>query len=252
MDDYFYARLDDLAARASKGELAAGDFLSPAESFSAKRYYERLGTAYALYGGYAAAERKLVAALPDWAAFSTERESCAGLILPVRIVASGYVALGHRDYMGALLGLGIDRSKVGDICPDECGATVFARESIASFLLSTEKPLTKVASDTVRIESAVVAEDFDGGRKFESVSGVAASARIDSVLSALTNLTREKAKESIRAGNIQINYEDAAESDREVRCGDVISARGIGKFVINDLSSRTRKDKIRVAAEKYV
>jgi RNA-binding protein YlmH len=235
MERFFAARLDDMARKAANGEICAGDFFNPAQTAAARAYFHSLGVRCAVWGGYSGAERALVSPLPGWAEELEPDQTCRELeeyVRAVRIKTSGYVELTHRDYLGAILASGTDGDKIGDICPDAGGAVVFCRETIAAFWLSAENPLTKIGRDTVSVETAVLPEGFDGGRRFQDVTGVAASPRLDAVLAAITPLSREKAKETIRGGAVMVNFAPVTDADSAVGEGDILSVRGVGRFRI--------------------
>jgi RNA-binding protein YlmH len=97
-----------------------------------------------------------------------------------------------------------------------------------------------------------VPSDFRVERRYETVTDSIASPRLDCVVGGLLNLSRERAKETIAAGLVELNYETATEIDEIVRDGDFLSARGYGKFVVDSVSETNRKGRIRLVARRYV
>ena len=265
--DYFEGRLDDLAEGASRGEIMSSGFLTPQECVIASRHLRSRGAPFELFGGYDTAERRMAFILPEWCAMPEEKSVRAVIdaemsarIVPLMLKRDEYVAshpgevrrpIGHRDYLGALLGLGIDRSRVGDICVCDAGAAVFVMPQTAAFLMSDEKPLTQVGHEIISVAPFDVPEGFDGWRRYEQISGVGASGRVDSVLSALTNQSREKIKDAVRRGEAEKNYETVTKPDAVVTEGDILSLRGWGKCRITGFSD-TRKDRVRVSADRYI
>lgn len=272
-------RVGELCSRASDGSPAFSGFLTPRESYiiSAFGYasscrrdeltsQEHIGF---FWGGYPDAERRLFAALPSFAAYSLPEsdgfegytgEDLAGLakdeldlcLKPLLIRKSGYVELSHRDYMGALLGLGIDRSHIGDIVLVDEGAVVFADPKIAGFIKTS---LTGAGRDRVKVTDAE--GELVLSRRFEPAGGTVASARLDAIVSELANTSRETAKELIRRGLVEHNYFTAADADAVVSKGDVISVRREGrvkggKFIIDNVGDLTGKGRIRLAARRYI
>ena len=222
------------------------------------------------FGGWRDAERRIFCAVPGFSLYSLDgceddplifaddlakaaSEQLTELVTPLFIRASGYVSLSHRDYMGALLGLGIERSVVGDIVLTDGGAVVFAAKKIAGFIKNS---LEQIGRDKVRVEEIGFGSLRLPRRSFEKVTGTIASARLDAVVSELASASRDGAKELIRRGFVEHNYFTASESDAPVHSGDVISIRRDGKikggkFRIKDISELTQKGRIRLAAEKY-
>ncbi len=251
------ARISDLLERAERGELAVTLFLSPFERVCAERYLRGQGASFASFGGYADAERQRIYLLPDYMdgekAISELLEEFAlpSRIVTLRIKGSGYRKLGHRDFLGALLGLGLERSVLGDIMVNEEGteAFLFCEETIADFL---EAEMKTVANDKVRL-CRVRAEDYELPlRRTLPILDTVASPRLDSVVASLCGLSREKANGTVCAGLVELNFESEDRPDRLVSSGAVISVRGFGKYRILSVEEHTKKGRVRLLAEKYL
>lgn len=254
-----WARLEDLCRRAERGEMAYGAFLSPRELHYASAYLRRKGVAFADYGGYVGAERRRLYLLPDYMETSEENISFDGLlasfgmdteIRALKIEGSGYRTLTHRDFLGSMLGLGLDRGVIGDLVVDsESGkwAIAFCDRAIAKFL---EQELEKVANDKVRVTPA--GEWKLPPRRFAPIHDTVASPRLDCVVAALCGISREKAREAVCGGLVEIDFESEERPDRSVDSVELISVRGYGRFRILSLRDQTRKGRIRMEAEKYL
>ncbi len=269
------ARLDDLCARAAHGVAAFSAFLTPREAMAASRHLlsrVSAGSAF-LYGGFSGAERVRAVILPDYAEGMTDlcalaadpvaalREAGlsdladevrdAATVLCIR--GSGYRALSHRDYLGAVLGLGIDRDAVGDIVVSPDGGTPAAYlvtdARLAAFLLSE---LCKVATDTVKVSRLPADGAVSLARQLSPIRDTVASPRLDCVVAALCNLSRESAQNAIRGGLVELNYEPVEATDRTVEPPAVLSVRGFGKFAVESFGGETRKGRIRLIAGKYI
>ena len=250
------ARADDLLERAQAGELTHTAFLTPGEQ---KQLLRSLGhrAPFLLDGGYAEAERRRAFFLPAWMTEldeSTRAELLAEqtkvCLVPLEICGSGFRNLSHKDFLGAVLNLGIERSAIGDLCVlDAQRAVLFCDRTMATFL--TEH-LTRVANDAVRVTTVTLAPNFDGGRSYLRITDTVASPRADGVVAALANLSREKARGLFEAKMVEIEYEMADKPDRPVAAGEVIVIRGKGKFIIRSLSDQTKKGRYRLLADKYL
>lgn len=262
-----YARIEDLCLRAERGETAVSSFLSPRELHYAARYLDRRGASFFAFGGYCGAERKRLYFVPDYVGLSEdalqdpERElSCVealrdfGIghqICAFRITGSGYRVLSHRDFLGSLLGLGLERNVLGDVAvEDEQGRSgvVFCEERIADFI---ENSLTRVANDKVKVSRLEVSSYTPPKRVFTAVSDTVASFRLDGVVAALCGLSREKARDAVLGGLVEINFEREERPDRTVTPPALISVRGVGRFRVISLNDRTRKGRIRMEAEQF-
>ena len=255
VDELLLARVTELRGRAATGELACTPFLTPAEQ---KALSGRMSGADLLFfGGYDSAERRRLYFLPPYLCEMEEpyrselfREMTAQGVLAVEVRGSGYRELSHRDFLGALLHLGVERDRIGDVCataPDR--AVLFCDRLMADFF---SENLTRVANDAVRVCVTVVPADFDGGRRFQPVSDTVASPRTDAVVAALANLSRERAQALLREGLVEVDYEPCERADRTVTAGTVIVIRGCGKFVIRSVSDLTRKGRYRLLADRYL
>lgn len=256
------SRIEDNISAADAGSLAATKFLSPAEAFYAKQIICTLGmNGRSLFlGGYDDAERVRLVILPSYLdglgeepkdmLFEYFPEEAAALVRVIKIRGSGFVSLSHKDYMGSILGLGVERDALGDIIViDEHTSYAFVLDSIAGLMLGS---LERIGRDKVNLEMTELDEDFSYKRKFQSVSDTVASARLDCVVAALANLSREKAQSFIGNGLCLLNYAEELRCDRGVGEGDIITLRGYGKFIIREIHQQTKKGRLRLLADKYV
>ena len=155
--------------------------------------------------------------------------------------------LTHRDFLGAIMNLGIERSTVGDIFVEEKAAVVFCMESIADYM--TEN-LTQVGRTSV---SCVVSEITGKLRApvTEQVSLSVASARIDTVVSKLYNIARSQSAELFRAGRIYVNGRMTENHSYLLKNGDAVTVRGFGRFAYMGEQGETRKGKARILVDVY-
>ena len=265
--DLLEARILDAIEKSRKGTVALISFLTPGERLRAERLLEHLG-AYEqawFFGGYPGAERVCLFLLPEYLSdmLSAPASECdtlelrellaeelAEAVVAVCIKGSGFRKLTHRDYLGAVLGLGIQRDAVGDLAvQDESRAVLFCSRTIADFLKSD---LTKVGSDTVKCADYVPDDRFTDGRHYAPISDTVASTRLDCVVAALCNLSRDAAQCAIRTGLVEVNYEIAEKADLSLSAPAAISVRGYGKFILRSFAGETRKGRLRLRADKLI
>ncbi|MBE6580733.1 MAG: hypothetical protein E7650_03845 [Ruminococcaceae bacterium] len=253
--DALLARAADLARRAAGGEVAYGPFLTPQEQRMLKIRLPQKQTPL-FCGGYPDAERARAFFLPDYMAELDDdvrrevlAEALGEAVVPLLVKGSGFHTATHRDYLGAVLNLGIKREALGDICvlPDG-GAVLFCDSVMATFL---KENLVRVARDTVSVGEVTLPPDFNGGRSFKPLCDTVASPRADAVVAALCHLSRERAQALFARELVQMDYEPLEKYDREVPEGAVLSVRGYGKFVIRSLSDKTKKGRYRLIADQY-
>lgn len=223
---------------------------------------EQLYTRYVTFGGYDLAERQMAAFLPDALYLRGMQEEGAdmhgsfiqGLSFPFHALSieplhDKYAEeLNHRDYLGAILNLGIDRSKLGDIIVDGKQAVVFIHSSLNAFL--TEE-LTRVRHTSVLLRE-ISLDDYHYSPRYEEIKGTVASVRLDSLLSLAFSSSRTKLTGLIEGAKVFVNGRLMTTNSYQVKEGDVISVRGMGKFRYQGTLSRTKKNRIFVVIHKYV
>lgn len=238
--------------------MGESEFLSPRLCHYGEGYLQRRGMGFFSYGGYGEAERRKLYVLPDYMTDGTaepDRERLAEFgytthLSAVSVQGSGYRVLTHRDFLGSLLGLGLERSVLGDLIVTEEGraALVFCEERIVPFLLGE---WTKVASDTVKVRPCDPTEVALPPRQFIPIQDTVASPRLDAVVASLCRLSREKARELVLNGLVEMNYESEERPDRTVTPPTQISVRGFGKYRVTELGDLTKKGRLRLRAEQY-
>jgi RNA-binding protein YlmH len=155
---------------------------------------------------------------------------------------------GHRDYLGAAVGLGIKREWLGDIWVNESTAYVFCMPSVESFLLNN---LEKVGRFGVKTASVSLDEIEAPEKKVIKVSFSVMSLRLDAVAAGMFSLSRTEAARLISAGYVSLNYSECLRTDMNVKVGDIISVRGCGKGSVTELGGLSRRGRQFVGAEIF-
>ena len=259
------ARLEDYLARSERGEVAVSCFLTPGERKQAQRYLARrgVGKRCRFWGGYPDAERTCLTVLPsfyeemvDWipedegGEMPFAEDGDGDGVTAVRITGSGYRTLTHRDYLGSLLGLGLERDALGDSAvQNDREAVVFCKRRMANCLLST---LEKVASDTVKCKTYTLDDTFTDGRHYKLVTDTVASARLDCIVAALTNLSREDAQGLVRGGMVDLDFETEERVDKILTAPATLSVRGYGRYVLRAFDGETKKGRLRMRADQLI
>ena len=237
-------RLEDLCRRCEKANLpTATPFLSPAEQAQAAAWLKTPHDCAAVFfGGDAACERRVLFFLPDWQPQPAPDAVCA-----VRFTAH-FGSPGHRDYLGAMLALGVRREWLGDLRVDGQTAWVFCLPSVAGQLAS----LTRVGSVSVSAAQIPPAEVPAPVYRCKELSFTVQSARLDAVLSEVFSISRTLAAQQIKAGSARLNDLPCLKPDAPIREGDVLSLRGAGKGKIVSIGGQSRKGRTYVHAERYL
>ncbi|MBR2561089.1 MAG: hypothetical protein IKE31_02955 [Eubacterium sp.] len=155
--------------------------------------------------------------------------------------------LTHRDYLGALMHLGIERDILGDILVRETGTYVFTEEHMAEYIC---RELTQVRHTSVCCE---ILQDVpeDALPRLEAESVIAASARLDVILAKVYHLSRTRSKELFAAGHVQIGGRVCEKESILPRSGDIVSVRGYGKFRYEGETGTTKKGSLVLEILKY-
>ncbi len=224
------------------------NFLSMAELDQVYRMSRELDfIKWEAFGGNAACERQMVG-------FGSEAElgypgEFPIVLLEVAPVAEKFAeALTHRDYLGALVNLGIQRSLLGDIVVRDKRAYVYCVDTIAPFI---QENLTKVRHTYVNARP-VSLELEDVRPVLAPMKLNVASERLDVVVAALTGNSRNQVLELFRTKKIFVNGKLNENNSGTLKPGDVLSIRGTGKFIYEGVQAETRKGRYSVALQKYV
>lgn len=261
-EELFQKRLLDLADMAWQRSIVTyTDFLNLNEQNIYHDSLQKLSFIQSeSFGGYESAERQMVAFIPD--ALSHDRgyfsddanpgqPTCAFPIACIKISplnAKFSDKLTHRDYLGSLMNLGIDRSKTGDIVIREQDAWLFCQEKIADYLASE---LTRVRHTTVNCRICSLSE-VHYEPSLQELTGTVASVRLDALLSLAFHTSRSSLTGLIEGGKTFVNGRLITSNGYHVKDGDIISVRGYGRFRYEGIVSATKKGRYLVRIQKYV
>ena len=205
-----------------------------------------LHTRYVTFGGYDYSERQMVAFLPDALCYEYEYPISILKISPLQKKFSE--KLGHRDYLGSILNLGIERSKIGDILVEDEFAILFVQDSLESFMI---EELTRIRHTSVMVERMEL-QEFSYTPKVEEIKGSVSSVRLDSLLALAFHSSRSKLVAYIEGGKVFVNGKLITSNGYQVKENDIISVRGLGRFRYKETSSQTKKGRCFVTVELYV
>lgn len=201
---------------------------------------------YELTGGFAGAERKVVCFLPSYEEVLYKPPfECLRISPANRKFAE---ELGHRDVLGALMSLGIERSMIGDIVLKDGDAYTFVLEKMAGYVAEN---LVSIRHTTVRAGICEIPED-SLAPETEEISGTVSSLRLDALVALAGRLSRTKAAAYIEGEKVFVNGETAVSASRLLKEGDILSIRGIGKFRFQEAGGQTKKGRTGVILLKYV
>ena len=234
------------------------EFLDPALAADARVVIDRMADCEARpWGGYDRAERvRLVIGRREvldgddddsFAALTDASNGCVALLQ----VSGNFMfdAADHRDFLGAALGAGIERDRLGDILVQgERGAQILATPPMATFLSSA---MTSVRKVPVGATIAPLTDLRVPPPRVDTFASVEKSMRLDAVASAGFRMSRSKMSDLIAAGAVKVNWREGAKPKTECKSGDVISLRGKGRVEVGEVTT-TKKGSFNVQLTRYL
>lgn len=197
---------------------------------------------YKLYGGYEEASRKILGIFPPYWE-DTNSFPISALSIKYREADK----LSHRDFLGVFMSRQIKRNMLGDIIIESGKAVAFVHDSVKDTLIFE---VSKIGSVGVKIT-----EDINpvihAEKNFIEKNGTVSSLRLDSIVSMATGISREKSAMLIKGGNVSVMYSVETAASCQLSEGDIFSVRGHGKFILDSVNGRTKKDRFHITVKKY-
>lgn len=240
----FKNRIKELYERSrNRGTYFYSDFLNMYEQTV---LFETIKFGYTLDGGYEDAERKIVC-------FGDENDLCYPPEPPISIIKIEPLSakfsddLTHRDFLGSLIGLGIKRETLGDIIIKDNVGYLFCLDSISKFIIDN---LTKVKHTSVYCSVCNELPENIFPEPTEKTI-IVASLRLDSIISAVYNISRSKSSALIDGEKVFVNGKLTLSSSKNIEINDIISVRGYGRFRCTEILGDTRKGRTRILCQVY-
>lgn len=254
-EELFQKRMLELSKKAYfRGILTYSDFLDLNQQnilHSQMHTLEDTGIRVCMFGGYETAERQMAAFVPD--AFCYEENMNLEEEFPISCIRISPLykkfsdVLTHRDYLGSILNLGLDRSKIGDILLKQDCAYVFCHSSICGFLL---EEICRIKHTSVLAEKILEKAELPAPER-EEISGTVASPRLDSVIALAFQTSRSSMISFIEGGKVFVNGKSVVSNGYVIKDGDIISVRGKGKFQFGSVTCKTKKNRYHVVLYRY-
>ena len=238
---------DKINAGIRRNIIANTAFLSPRELEMAQYLFGSYPGLHA-FGGYEAAERKMLVYLPEYMDESALYEDSS----PICCLHAEFYqgdSPSHRDFLGALMGAGIARETVGDICVGSSSCDFFVTEEIAPYILQNFASAGRVH---LRLSQILLADATIPEPEVKLIKDTLASLRLDSVICSGFRIGRSLASQYVTQGKAAIDGLPCEKPDKLVAEGCKIAVRGLGKIRLAAVNGKTKKDRISVTIERYV
>ena len=224
-------------------------FLSDREQDLAKAACHKADfAALRFWGGYAGAERKVLCLEPP----ESWQEEPVAYLRMTAMGAGGDRLPGHRDYLGSILGLGLDRVCIGDLLADPEEPKVFYAVVLADKQEFIASELSSAGHCPVRVETCdQLPPHLEQGMERELKEATVSSLRADAVLAAMMHTSRTRAADYIAAGRVEINHLPLRAAHETVYARDIFTVRGVGRYQLAEIGGKSRKDRVFISFFQY-
>lgn len=245
--------LDKIEMVEKKNKIEYTDFLDLAQIELVQKFINKIKISnYLIYGGYEQAERKIFVFYPEKFNSIVVEKNLANIVKIIRIelpddLKGKYT---HRDYLGAVIKLGIERKKVGDIVVDDDGADIIVDKDIAQFLADNLGSLTRFSKSVITVQN--IADIRTVEIRKQELEIIVSSMRLDNIISELARCSRNRALEIINTERVFVNFECETKKTKQIKPGDMVTIRGKGRFFIKEFVGNTRSGRIIILIEKFI
>lgn len=199
------------------------------------------------FGGFEEAERGIIGFFPEY--IEPEKNYFPISLLEITYNERYSRELTHRDFLGSILGLGIERTKVGDIIIEDNKAICFLKNDIVDYVNIN---LEKVGATKIKTKILSLKDYNVKCPNIEEKNIIISSLRLDAVLSGAFNISRGKISSYVKGEKAFINFVIETNGSKNIKLGDIITLRGLGRIKVLDIIGKTKKDRIVLNIAKYV
>lgn len=206
-----------------------------------------------LFGGYESAERKIGVFIPKLYGVTNEEEffeyDSGDPLKAVRIEKDKFSVLSHRDYLGAIMSLGIKRETVGDIITNETGANVVLMKEIVPHIVQN---LNRIGRGSCKCSEISLSNLCEADVETQEIFATVASLRLDNIVSTAFSISRKLACQGIEQKKVFVDGILCEKADKKVNIGSKIVFHGKGKVVLQEQNGFSKKDRPKIIIKKYI
>lgn len=239
---------DKILLCTNKGILTRGEYFYPSNIWmTLEEMSNNIGVRVISYGVFDEAERRMIAFSNDFEI--SENECFSSYINVINIKnKSKFKNLLHRDYLGAVMSLGIKREVIGDLLCDENSCMFPIISKINDYVLGNLSSVSNCPCDVNILEGTYNILEY----KFKEYLVNVSSMRIDCIVSSICNISRSDTLDNIKSGKVLVNYCECKEKDKIIKLGAIVTVRGHGKFKLLEEVGLTNSKKIKLRINKYI
>lgn len=245
--------LDKVEFSKTRNKIECTDFLNLHEQDIVNRLLKKIKfNNYYFFGGKEDAERNICILYPEKLTEEMSRKNDSKLLKVIRIELPTDLEdeYNHQVYLGGILKLGIDRSKIGDIIVENLGADIIIKEEISNYLIQNIDSLTRFSKSNIELKEISDIKKIELQRVELSI--IVLSLRLDSIVSELAHTSRGKAVQILEQERVFVNFQNETKPSKQIKVGDIITIRGKGRFEFKEIAGNTRKGRYVLKVDKYV
>ena len=239
-------KIQDKAIYVNKNHITAmTEFINPYAAKLSIPVIKSYDIEFEIFPSYENCERKVFVLYPQYSEIDISE-----YISGIRIVnKSKFKKLGHKDYLGALMSLGIERSRIGDIFVYDDHGDVIVHSDISDYIIYN---LDKIGHNRIEAEKINISQVGFKEQEHRIINIISSSMRLDNIVKHLTNSSREKASVTVKSGSVKINHLPEDKTSRELKEGDLLSIRRGGRYKIYKVYGTTKSGKLKIQIKHYV
>lgn len=245
--------LDKIKFVETRNKIENTNFLSMYQTGIVEKFLKKIKVNnYCLWGGYETAERKILILYPEKYTHEmiVKNYNKIMCIIRVELPEEEQGKFTHRNYLGGIVKLGLDREKIGDILVNDDGADIIVSKDSENFLISELPMLKRFEGSNIKAESIENLKQVEP--KIEELKIIVPSLRLDNFISDLARTSRNKAVDIIKSERVYLNGNLEIKTSKQIKENDVITIRGKGRFIVKEFTGNTRSGRTIVAIEKFV
>lgn len=251
-EDLLLSKIEDkIKFTKTKNKITYTDFLNIQERSIVEKFLKiQKNNNYFSYGGNENSERVIFVFYPEKLDEEMAKKNLENILSVIKIENSKEEDYEHRVYLSAVMKLGLKREKIGDIIVSETGAQIVVFEENIDYLINGLKQLTRFRKSEFSILN--ISELSNKELKFEEFTIIVSSIRLDCFVAELAKCSRTKAEEYIEYGKAFINSIQELKPAKKLLIGDIITIRGKGKFIFQNIVKETSKNRFVIQIQKYI
>ncbi|WP_242967839.1 YlmH family RNA-binding protein [Tepidibacter mesophilus] len=239
-----YKVIDKALAVSKNHDYRYTDFLNPYELKNSIAVLNSIhDVKYSVYGGYDESERKVIYIYPYYVSEKDLDCPISALMIEGNFK---FKEVSHKDYLGAILGLGIKREKIGDILIHKSFCQVVVQNEIKDYIIFN---MTKVSRNNIEVKEISISEIEKIDINYKEIGFTVSSNRIDSIISSVYNISRQEANKIISSNRVCVDYEPINNISKKIEENVLVSVRGKGRCIISDIGDVNKKGRLRIKAK---